>query len=76
MTGKIALFAVTAIFSALTLNAAELYVSKDTGKNSNAGTKDAPFKNLQKALDVAAAGDKIHVAAGNYFGLMDRAIWK
>ena len=72
MTGKIALFAVTAIFSALTLNAAELYVSKDTGKNSNAGTKDAPFKNLQKALDVAAAGDKIHVAAGNYFGLMDK----
>ena len=72
MTGKIALFAFTALFSAMSLNAAELYVSKNTGKNSNTGAKDAPFKNLQKALDVAAAGDKIHVAEGNYFGLMDK----
>lgn len=29
------------------------YVSSNTGSNPNNGTKDAPFKNIQKALDVA-----------------------
>ncbi|NLK66506.1 MAG: DUF1565 domain-containing protein [Campylobacteraceae bacterium] len=66
------LVATLATFCLSNLVAAELYVSKETGKNSNAGTKEAPFKNLQKALDKAAAGDVIYVAAGNYFGLMDK----
>jgi hypothetical protein len=52
--------------------AAELFVSKDRGDNQNAGTKDAPFKNLEAALKVAKAGDKIFVAQGNYHGLRDK----
>ena len=52
--------------------AAEYYVSKETGKNGNAGTKDAPFKNIEKAAEKVAAGDKIYVAEGNYYGVRDK----
>lgn len=50
--------------------AADLYVSLATGKNKNAGTKDAPFKNLWKALEKSETGDVIHIAEGNYPGQM------
>jgi hypothetical protein len=52
--------------------AGDLYVAKDRGDNQNAGTKEAPFKNLEAALKVAKAGDKILVAQGNYVGLRDK----
>ena len=52
------------------LQAADLYVSLSTGKNKNAGTKEAPLKNLWKALEIGAPGDVIHVAEGNYPGKM------
>ncbi|MCL2505773.1 MAG: DUF1565 domain-containing protein [Alphaproteobacteria bacterium] len=52
--------------------AAEFYVHQETGKNSFPGTKKQPFKNIQKAIDTAADGDTIHVAAGNYSGMMDK----
>lgn len=48
------------------------YVSKNTGNNRNDGSKGSPFKNLQKAIDVAADGDQILCAEGNYIGMMDR----
>lgn len=48
------------------------YVSSNTGSNRNNGTKDAPFKNIQKALDVADAGSTILVAEGNYYGLLNK----
>ena len=51
---------------------ADLFVSKDKGSNKNLGTKDAPVKNIQKAIDMAQEGDIIHIAAGRYFGSMDR----
>lgn len=51
---------------------ADLYVSKDKGSNKNTGTKDAPVKNIQKAIDIANEGDIIHIATGRYFGPMDR----
>ena len=54
----------------LPLNAKDIYVSLATGKNKNAGTKEAPYKNLWKALNVAQIGDVIHVAEGNYPGRM------
>lgn len=41
-------------------------------ERKNAGTKDASFKNIQKAIDKAQAGDVIHIAQGNYFGLMKK----
>ncbi|MCL1888748.1 MAG: DUF1565 domain-containing protein, partial [Kiritimatiellaeota bacterium] len=56
---------------ALPLCAAELYVSQSTGNNRNDGSKDAPLKNIQKAIDIAKDGDTIRVAEGNYFGILD-----
>ena len=50
---------------------ATLYVSKQTGKNKNDGSREAPLKNLQKAIDMAEPGTLILVAEGNYFGLHD-----
>ena len=63
-----------ALFGAFALTAfgADLYVSKSTGNNKSAGTKDAPLKNLWKAVDKAKDGDVIHVAAGNYNGQMNK----
>ncbi len=52
------------------VSAADLYVSLETGKNKNAGTKEAPLKNLWKALEKAQVGDTIHVAQGIYPGKM------
>lgn len=49
--------------------AAELYVSMGRGDNQNPGTRAAPFRNIEAALKVAASGDRILVAQGNYFGL-------
>ncbi|MDL2307090.1 DUF1565 domain-containing protein [Desulfovibrio sp. OttesenSCG-928-C06] len=57
---------------AFTAEAAEFYVNKATGKNSFDGSQAKPFKNLQKAIDIAAEGDTIHVAEGNYCGIMDK----
>jgi len=52
------------------LQAADIYVSLSTGKNKNPGTKEAPLKNLWKALENGAPGDVIHLAEGNYPGKM------
>ena len=46
------------------------YVSIADGSNRAEGTKEAPFKNIQKALDVAPEGATILVAEGNYFGTL------
>ena len=48
--------------AAMFAQAADIYVSLETGKNKNAGTKEAPLKNLWKALEKAETGDVIHVA--------------
>lgn len=48
------------------------YVSKKTGSNRNDGSKGKPYKNLQKAMNVAQKGDKIMVAEGNYYGLLNK----
>lgn len=49
-----------------------LYVSKERGSARAEGTKDAPMKDIQKAIDKAANGDVIRVAQGNYLGNLDR----
>ena len=59
-----------ALACAATISAADIYVSLETGKNKNAGTKEAPLKNLWKAVETAKDGDTIHVAAGKYPGKM------
>lgn len=48
-----------------------IFVSKETGSNRNAGTREAPLKNLDKAIAKAAAGDTILVAEGTYSGTFD-----
>lgn len=55
----------------LSLSAETFYVSKTTGKNSNPGTKEQPFKNIDKAIKKAADGDTINVAGGVYSGTFD-----
>ncbi len=61
--------AAVSLFSANAF-AADIYVSIETGKNKgdNAGSKEAPYKNLFKAIAEAKAGDTIHVAGGIYQG--------
>ena len=54
----------------LSASATDLYVSLETGKNKNEGTKEAPLKNLWKALEVAKDGDTIRLAEGVYPGKM------
>lgn len=49
-----------------------LYVSKERGSARAEGTKDAPMRDIQKAIDKAANGDVIRVAQGNYLGNLDR----
>ena len=76
------LMILTAAMAALTtLSAADIYVSLATGKKKNAGTKEAPLKNLWHALQKAADGDVIHLAEGIYPGnakcnwfLIDKAV--
>ena len=53
-------------------NGPTYYVSMDNGSNRNDGSKDKPFKNIQKAIDAATDGASILVAQGNYFGLLDK----
>jgi hypothetical protein len=52
--------------------AADFFVARESGDNQNPGTKAAPFKNIEAALKIAKAGDRICVAQGNYFGLRDK----
>lgn len=49
-----------------------LYVCKETGSNRGSGTKDKPFKYIQKAIDVAQDGQTIIVSEGRYFGNLDK----
>lgn len=58
--------------SVVCVQAKDLYVAKEKGDNRNAGSREAPFKNLETALKVAQAGDRILVARGNYTGLRDK----
>ena len=59
-----------ALLLATPLSAKDIFVSLATGKNKNPGTRQAPYKNLWKALSVAKDRDVIHVAEGNYPGRM------
>jgi hypothetical protein len=57
---------------AISASAQTYYVSKSTGSNRNDGSKDAPFKNIQKAIEAVPEGSTIYVAEGNYFGTLDK----
>lgn len=42
------------------------YVSVNTGDDANKGTRENPFRTIQKAADVAKPGDKILIKGGLY----------
>lgn len=48
-----------------------IYVSLTNGSNRNDGSKAAPLKDIQKALDMAENGTTIKVTEGNYLGAMN-----
>ena len=54
----------------MNLSAADWYVSASGGKKKNPGTKEAPFRNIHDAVQKAAPGDVIHIAAGKYAGIL------
>ena len=53
---------------------ADYYVNAETGGagRSADGSMAQPWRDLQVALDKAAAGDTIHISRGNYLGTSDR----
>ena len=53
---------------------ADYYVNATTGgaARSADGSRASPWRDLQVALDRAAAGDTIHISEGNYLGTSDR----
>ena len=67
------LLAVAALLAAPKAGAAgkTWYVSQASGSNRNDGTKENPFRNIQKAVDAASHGDVIRVAEGNYYGMLN-----
>jgi hypothetical protein len=48
--------------------AASLHVSKSAGNNRNPGTKESPVKEIDRAIQLAQAGDEILIAGGIYSG--------
>ena len=56
----------------LRADGAVYYVSIERGSARAAGSRDAPMKDIQKAIDQAADGDLIRIAQGNYLGTLDR----
>ena len=73
--------AAAAAIATSTALAGDIYVSLSTGAKKNAGTKEAPLKNLWHALQKAEDGDTIYLAEGVYPGnakcnwfLIDKAV--
>ena len=48
-----------------------MFVCKATGSNKNNGTKDKPYKNIDKAAKKAKSGQTIAVCEGEYSGTFD-----
>lgn len=47
------------------------YVSITSGSNRNDGSKEAPFKNIDKAINTAQPGAEIRIAGGVYMGTLN-----
>jgi hypothetical protein len=48
-----------------------IYVCKSNGSNRNDGSKEAPLKNLDKAIDMAQPGGTIYITGGVEMGTLD-----
>lgn len=65
MSSIIALAVVFTVYA--TAHAAQtIYYVSAIGVDSNPGTSSAPFRTIQKAVNMAAAGDTMIVSAGTY----------
>jgi hypothetical protein len=66
-TGVFAVAAVVAVFAVIPFagRAATLYVDA-TATGTQDGSSSYPYRTIKQALDVAASGDTVHVAAGTY----------
>ena len=60
-----------ALFVATSARAATYYVAT-TGSDANPGTQAAPWRTLQRAGDVAGAGDDVVILPGTYAGFRPR----
>ena len=61
------LFLMAGLLSYIPLSSATTYYVATTGNDSNAGTQTSPLRNIQKAADLAKAGDTVYVKAGTYY---------
>lgn len=59
-------------FTAQNIPEGALFVCQERGSARAAGTKDAPVRDIQKAIDLAPDGGTVCVAEGNYLGTLDR----
>ncbi|CAN5426542.1 right-handed parallel beta-helix repeat-containing protein [soil metagenome] len=66
MFRPLSVIAFTLCLSALSLGTT--YHVAQSGKDTNPGTADKPFKTIQHGIDLAAAGDTILVHTGKYVG--------
>ncbi|KAA1244055.1 RICIN domain-containing protein [Aquimarina sp. RZ0] len=69
---RIHLFFITFLFFCTTVDAKNIYVSKN-GKDSNSGSETSPYKTIKKASSVARAGDIVIIGAGTYEELLEPA---
>jgi len=63
----ILLVAVVMVGSTSVAGLATSYYVATTGSDSNSGTLSAPFKTIQKGIDVLRAGDNCYVRGGTYY---------
>ncbi len=63
----VSVFVFSSLFAAQPARAAgKVYYVSVTGKDSNSGSLTRPFRTIQKAADVAVAGDTVYVRRGTY----------
>lgn len=65
MTVSVRLSFIAAILVSIPLRAAEFYVAP-TGKDTNAGTIEAPFGTITRGQEAASAGDTVWIRGGVY----------
>jgi hypothetical protein len=56
----------TIVFFTNSVRANEYYVNASTGNDTNTGSKNQPWKTIQKAANSVVAGDTVFIMAGTY----------
>ncbi|GAS81937.1 DUF1565 domain-containing protein [Paenibacillus amylolyticus] len=53
-------------FSVYAAGSSNIYYIASTGSDTNAGTKNAPFKSITRAQSAASSGDTVYIRGGVY----------